>query len=113
MAAIDVLLSALNERTIAQQIGIEHDRTRARYRNYSVTIESYAEFERVITDYYAYHYSKCIARGGRLDQSQASSEAKDVIEKEYRKKNGDIASAFDDSRFGTNGGVRHAYECDE
>jgi len=107
MAAIDVLLSALNERTIAQQVGIEHDQTRALYRDYSVAVNDYREFERGITDYYKFHYSRCIARGGYLDDAQASSLAKELISEEYRKKNkSDINGAYDDARYGTNGGMR-------
>ncbi len=107
MAAIDVLLSAINERAIAQQVGIEHDQARATYRNYSVVVDNYGEFERIITEYYQYHYSRCVARGGRLDDSQASSSAKDIISEEYRRKhNGDVNSAFDDAKHGTNGGMR-------
>ena len=106
MAAIDVLLSALNERTIAQQVGIEHDQARAGYRNYSVTIDTYDEFERIIAGYYMHNYSRCVARGGRVDYSQASGFAKNLIERDYRKKNGDISSAFDDACYGTNGGMR-------
>jgi len=108
MAAIDVLLSALDERTIALQVGIEHDQTRATYRDYSVVINGYREFERVIADYYKHHYSRCMARGGHLDHSQASSYAKAIISEEYRRKTrGDINSAFDDARHGTNGGMRN------
>jgi len=107
MAAIDVLLSAINERTIAQQVGIEHDQARAMYRDYSVVVDNYREFERIITEYYQYHCSRCMARGGRLDDAQASSAAKDILSEEYRRKhNGDVNSAFDDARHGTNGGMR-------
>jgi len=108
MAAIDVLLSALNERTIAQQVGIEHDQARAAYRDYSVVVNDYREFERVIADYYKYHYRRCVARGGYLDDTQASSYAKTIISDEYKRKNrGGINSAFDDARHGTNGGMRN------
>jgi hypothetical protein len=106
MAAIDVLLSAIDERTVAQQVSIKHDQTRASYRNYPVTTGTYIEFERIITDYYMHHHSRCVTRGGRLDYSQASSFAKNEIEKEYRKRNGNVSSAFDDACYGTNGGMR-------
>jgi len=107
MAKIDVLLSALNERAIAQNVAIEHDQTRAEYRNYSITVETYAEFERIITDYCGHHYNKCLAKGGRLDSAQASSIAKTEIENVYKKRNGNLSSAFDDATYGINGGMRY------
>lgn len=106
MATINSLLSALDERVIARQVGIGHDEARMRYQPKSNTLGSFDEFSNVIADYYAHHYGSCVSRGGRLSHAEAAGRAKELLEQEYRKRNGDIVSAYNDVHEGTNGGLR-------
>jgi len=106
MATIDILLSALDERVMAQQIGIRHDEARMRYPLRTNTVRNFDEFSDIIADYYNYHFSGCLSGGGGLPRAEAAGRAKEILEKEYRKKGGDIVSAFNDAHDGTNGGMR-------
>ncbi len=104
--SINSLLNELDERTIAQRIGIRHDEARMRYPLNSNTVRNFDEFTQIIGHYYSAHFTTCISRGGRLPASEASSRAKEIVEQEYRRRNGDIVVAFNDARDGTNGGMR-------
>jgi hypothetical protein len=106
MASVNTLLAELDERTIAQRVGIPHDEARMRYPLGSNTVESFDAFDRVITDYYNHHFTACVSRGGHLSSSEASSRAKELLEREYRRKGGDIVMAYNDGHDGTNGGMR-------
>jgi len=106
MTVFNSLMTELDERTIARLLGIAHDEARMQYRLDSNTVKSFDEFKRIITDYYNYHYTTCVSRGGRLPQSEAYGRAKELLEREYRRRNGDIVSAFNDAHDGTNGGMR-------
>ena len=106
MGLINYLLSELEERTIAQKIGIPHDTARMRYPLESNTVDNFNEFNWVIGDYYNYHFTTCIAQGGKLSAAEASSRAKELLEREYRRRGGDIVTAYNDAHDGTNGGTR-------
>lgn len=106
MSSINSLLAELDERTIAQRIGIPHDEARMRYSLRSNTVRDFDEFTRMISDYYTKHFSACVSYGGSLPASEASSRAKELVEREYRRRGGDIVAAFNDAHEGTNGGMR-------
>ena len=106
MAAIDTLLTSLDERTIAKKIAIPHDEARMRYNLARNTAASFDEFSDTIAEYYNHHYTSCVSHGGRLSSSEAYARAKQLIEQAYRRRGGDIASAFNDCHDGTNGGMR-------
>jgi len=107
MVAINSLLSALDEREIARQVAIEHDEARMRYPLTSNTVRDFQEFGTVIADYYNYHHSTCISRGGRLSNTGAYSKAKNLLEQEYRRRGGgNMVTAFNDAHDGINGGMR-------
>lgn len=107
MPMIHSLLAALDEREIARRVTMEHDEARMQYRLSSNTVRNFREFSAVITDYYNYHHTTCLSRGGRLSNTDAYGEVKDLLEREYRRRgNGDIVSAFNDAHDGTNGGLR-------
>ena len=106
MATIDSLLSALDERTIAQRKGIPHDEARMRYHLASNTVRDFDEFGSIIADYCNHHYTTCVSNGGRLSPSEAYGRAKELIELGYRRRRGTIVSAFNDAHDGTNGGMR-------
>ena len=104
--AIHGLLNALSEQTIAEQIGIPHDEARVRYAVNSNTVDDFDEYTRALGDYYNYHFTACVSNGGQLTLSEASGRAKELLERDYRRRNGDIVSAFNDAHDGTNGGLR-------
>ena len=104
--SIKNLLAELDERYIAQIIGIRHDEARLGYRLSTNTVPNFDEFTRKSGDYYNWHFSRCISHGGRLSPSEASSRAKELLEKEFRRQNGDIVMAYNNAHDGTNGGLR-------
>jgi len=106
MAVIDSLLVALDERQIAQRIGLRHDEARMRYQLRRNTVANFDEFSDIIADYYNHHFTKCVSGGGSLLRSEAAGRAKEALEKEYRRRDGDIVTAFNDAHDGTNGGLR-------
>jgi len=106
MPAITSLLNALDERTIARRIGIPHDEARVRYPLHSNTVSSFEQFSDELGNYYNHHFTTCVSRGGALARSEATGRAKELLEREYRRQNGDIVTAFNDAHDGTNGGLR-------
>jgi len=104
-SAISVL-HALNEREIAQHVGIKYDEVRGRFTTPQNTVANYNEFSGVIGDYCNYHFTQCVSNGGALSPREAIGRAKEILEKEYRRLDGDIVSAYNDAHYGTNGGLR-------
>ena len=105
MASIHSLLAALDERTIAQRIGI-HDEARMRYQLRANTVRSFDEFSNVIGDFYNYQFTTCVSGGGSLSRAEASGRAKEILERDYRRQGGDVVSAYNDAHDGTSGGLR-------
>jgi len=110
MTSVENLLTELEERTIAQRISALHDKARMRYHLHSNTVESFDEFNRIISDYYNYHFTSCVSHGGNLSSSVAASEAKELLEQEYRRRGGDLVTAYNNAHDGTNGGLRVALD---
>ena len=108
MATVNLLLEELDERTIARRVGIVNDETRMRYQLMSNTVGSFDEFSREIGDYYSYHFTDCISFGGSLPPFEAMGRAKEILDQEYRRRNGgNIITAYNDAHDGLNGGMRH------
>lgn len=105
MAAIDHLMSALDERQIAQRVALPHDNARMRYPLQSNTVSDFDEFSNGIGAYYNFHF-QAITNGGSLSRSEAAGRAKEILEQQLRRQHGDIVSAFNDAHDGTNGGMR-------
>lgn len=106
MTSVESLLAALSEQAIARAAAIPHDEARIGYRLQRNTVDSYEEFSRITGDYVQHHFTTCVAPGGRLGGHDARSRAKEILEHEYGRRNGDIVSAYNDARDGTNGGLR-------
>jgi len=106
MSVLANLLEELDENTIAQKVGIPHDEARIRYSLTSNTVTTFSEFEDAISHYYNYHYTQCVTRGGNLPRSESYGRAREIIEQGYRRRGGDITSAYNDAHAGTNGGLR-------
>lgn len=110
MARIDFVLSAASEQEIANEVAKRHDEARIRYHLNFNTVSDFYEFKDRITDYTNYHYTTCVSHGGRLSTSDAYGWAKNILEREARRRNGNIVSWFNDAKDGTNGGLRAALD---
>lgn len=110
MSKISSLLQALDERTIAQRVALPHDEARMRFPLRSNTVPTIEAFFDLIASYYQYHYSLCVARGGAISPADARSFAKAILEREYKRRHGDIVSGFQDCHYGLNGGARQALD---
>lgn len=106
MSTVGDLLNALDDRTIAKKVGSQHDDARNRYPLRANTVGSMQEFTVLIGDYYNYHFTRCVSHGGELSHVDAQDRAKEVIEREYRRRRGDVISCYTDVHDGTNGGAR-------
>ncbi len=106
MATVDNLLAALDERQIAQRVGLPHDEARMRFSLQSNTVDDFDEFTDLIADYYSHHFTECISEGGSLPRTESAGRAKEILEREYRRRNGDLVTAYNDAHDGTNGGLR-------
>ena len=106
MPSLANLVSALDERQLAQRLGRHHDEARLSYRLYANTVADVREFERVIGDYYNHHQAVCVTSGGRLPMHEAVRRAKAILADSARRHhltlNNVVANAID----GTNGGMR-------
>lgn len=114
MNELECILRALDERELTLAVGKKHDETRMRYPLASLTVSGYAEFERAIGDYYAYHFSVCVASGAKLPEYEAKQRAKQLIEEEYRRHGQSTNQACADAMDGVNGGMRRILDiiCD-
>jgi hypothetical protein len=110
MASVERLLVELDEKTIAQRVGIPHDEARMRYPLDSNTVRDYEEFRQIYGHYYNYHFTTCVSYGGTLSSYEAMGRAKELLEQEYRRRGGDIVTAYNDSHEGTNGGLRNVLD---
>ena len=110
MVSIEALFEELEETFIAKKVGLPNDDARNSYYLKKNTVDNFDEFNRIIGDYYNHHFTQCVSRGGGLSTSEASGRAKEMLEREYRRRAGDIVTAFNDAHDGTNGGLRVALD---
>jgi len=106
MSAYDGLAFALDERTIAREVGSAHDEARVSFRLRTNVVADFNEFRANLGAYCVHHFSQCIGRGGRLSQAEAEGIAQETLERELRRKGQTIVSAYNDAHDGTNGGLR-------
>ena len=93
MNSLESIMSALDEHTITQRIGIPHDEARMGYSLKKNTADNYQEFSNIISDYYNYHISRCVLNGESLSKIEATGRAKEILEREYKRAGGDLNSA--------------------
>jgi hypothetical protein len=106
MGTISGLLSEISEVGIAQRVGLVHDEARIQYHLDSNKVRDFDEFKERIIDYCIYHHAKCISHGGQLSRADAYGMAKRFLENAQRRHHGDIVTAFNNAKLGTNGGMR-------
>lgn len=105
MALLERLLAATSEVAIAQEVAIYHDIVRVSYPFLPNKLGSFEDFTNTIADYYSYHFSRCWEDGRGPSHSEASRQAIQILEQEYRSCGGDIFTAYKDACDGTNGGL--------
>ena len=110
MVSYTSLAQTLDEKEIAKRVSIPHDDARIRYSLNSNQVDTFDEFTDVIARYYEYHFSSCMAGGARLGPGQAASEAKQLLEQQLRRGEGDIVTWFVRARDGLEGGLRVALD---
>jgi len=106
MGSLDWILAKLNELYIAKHVTGPHDEARASFAVGRNTVDSMNEFTDIIRRYYEYHFSKCISFGGQLSAAEAEGAAKQILETKYGKGREGLVAAYNDARYGTNGGLR-------
>lgn len=106
MADIDDLVHSLQDTTVARRVTLTHDDARGQYRLPNPTVPNWQVFQDAIADYYRFHYGSCVAPGAHLSRTEALGKAKDLLEREYRRRRSDIMGALADATEGTNGGLR-------
>lgn len=106
MGTLEYLLSMTDELAIAKNVSIAHDEARIQYALRKNTVANYAEFIEKITDYYNHHVSRCILHGGYLSRTEAAGRAKQALDQDYRRRGGNLMTAFKDASDGTAGGLR-------
>jgi len=106
MGSITSLLRALDESEVARKVAIPHDEARMRYSLESNRVGSFEEFTDILADYYGKQFTSCVSKGGRLSKAEAAGRAKEIVEREYRRRGGNIVTAFNDAHDGLNGGLR-------
>ena len=105
-AMIQQFLRSLGEQEIARAVKIPHDEARIRFPLNRNTVQDYDEFEAITSAYVQHHHSACVGVGGQLSPSRARSMAKQILGREYQRRNGTAVNAFYDALNGTNGGLR-------
>ncbi len=105
MNAISRILNALQETTIAREVGLKHDNARQRFPGARLMVNDYREFQRLIGDYYSFHCAAC-GMAQPLSPLEAQARAKGLLEQVYRRRHGDIVAAYNDAHDGTSNGVR-------
>jgi len=89
------LMHDLHPRTVAARVSIPHDRARMTYPTPN-SVNSLRDFEDEVGRYVQHHYRSCIVPGGSLSLSDARSMGKEMVEREYRRRKGNIVSAYRD-----------------
>lgn len=106
MNAAMELVMAVDDRTIAREVGIAHDSARARFSLPKNTVDSMDEFTQVIGEYVNFHTSRCVSHGGSLSSVEAVGRAKELIKREYSRRRGDLVTAYNNAHDGTENGLR-------
>ena len=106
MAVLDQLFEALDERRVVREVTDHHDGFRAAFSLPDNKVTTFEQYYSLLGDYFGGHYSSCVANGGRMSRHDAIQSARNILEREYRRRGGDIVAAFSDARDGLNGGMR-------
>ena len=78
---------------MAQRVGLRHDEARLCYALDANTVANFDAFSDTIGDYYSYHFSACVANGGALSRTEAAGHAKEILERQYRRRSATPAAS--------------------
>ncbi len=106
MSVLDNILQELDEIYIVEHITKKHDEAILQYHMDKNNVLDDTEFDDVIADYFNHHFTKCVSKGAALSRAEAAGRAKEIIEREYRRKGQDRLHAYSDGKNGSNGGMR-------
>jgi hypothetical protein len=110
MSNAQMLVSALDERRIAREVARALSDARMQFHDSSSTVSGFPEYDQKLGTYYNYLFSRCNPNGGELPSYEAAGRAKEAIEHEYRRRGGDIVTAYNDAHDGTNDGLHAQYD---
>ena len=113
MEEIRSMLRELDESEITR-VTLRHDEARNSYRLPSVKVRSYEEFRQFTGGYVQYHYTTCVAPGGRMSRDEAEGRVEDILNRELRREGGDATSAYRACLEGRDGGLKRVLDviCD-
>jgi len=103
MVNVQQLLDDLSDPTIGERVRRSHDVARNSYRLRTIVPSCFEEYIEILGDYVNHHYAACITRGAFLSKPRAIGRARELIEHFYRRRGGDIKTAFQDAQVGTVG----------
>ena len=104
---LDAILDGLSPKQIARNVETKHNNFRLQYSLRGNTADNFETYELTIGEYLKLHFENCVAPGGRLELREAIARAKHIIAQAYhRKYRGNISSAYNDAKNGTNGGLK-------
>ena len=110
MSKIKELLHALDDQTIAQVIGKDHDNAREAYRPERREFTDINQFFEQIGDCYNSLYTTCVSHGGYLSPAVAIGKAKEILTQHYRREKGNFITAYNDAKSGTNHGLHGIFD---
>jgi len=110
MATIDDFLAALEEVRIAREVGLAHIDARNSHTSQNSTADSMDTYLDELGSYYAHHFAYCVAKGGSLPRHEAIQRAREIIERDYRRRGGDIVTAYHDAHEGTSSGLNGHFD---
>jgi len=100
------LSRALDETNISK-IGIPFDIERMNYRPSSSIPTNYHAFRTEIGRFHNHIYTRCVSRGGRLSLEEAYIRSKEILERDYQRRGGNIVTAYNDAR---DNGYRNVFD---
>ena len=105
MTKLQSLIRAVDERTIAERVGLVHDRARNNFPSRLTNVGSYDEFAGLLGEYYQFHRRQ--TWGANVPKREAAGLAQQIVTQDYAQNyKGDFVTAYNNAHDGTDGGLR-------
>lgn len=108
MVNIGMVVDQLSEETIASRIDDHHRRVRRSFPYQGNRVRGWLDFQHWLGEYYGYHHSACISRGGNLSPVEAAERAKLLIH--GSRMFGGIRNAYTAASTGKRGGLQGVFD---